>query len=137
MLNTPTQTAAAITDFKSLVNALIYDINLLIPLLFGLAFIAFAFGVIRYIYSANTEKIQDARKFIIFGIIGIAVMLSVWALALTVKGLFFPTANLPLGGTSGGSSGFNLDPHIPNCPSGEIYSTSQARCIPDPGGFRF
>lgn len=134
MLNT-SQLAAVITDFKSLVGALIDIVNLLIPLMFGIAFLAFGYGVIKYIYSANTSKIAEARKYIIFGIIGITVMLSVFAIALMLKGTIFPTAVSPVGvgestggGTNTGSSGFNLDQPL-KCPPGQ--KPAGPTCVPD------
>jgi hypothetical protein len=67
-----------------LLGQFIYFINLvLVPALFALAFIVFLWGV--YLYFFNTgDKPADERKkgrnFIIYGIVGFFVMVSVWGL---------------------------------------------------------
>ena len=89
----PSVALADVTNLTSLISQLQTVINALIPLLFSIALIGFIVGVIRYIWSAgNPSKIKEARSFIVFSIIGIAVMLSVWSLALFVKNSFFPDA---------------------------------------------
>ena len=56
-------------------------INKIIPVLFAVALVYFFWGVIKYIRSAGDPKEADAGKSImIYGIIGLAVMVSVYGL---------------------------------------------------------
>ena len=52
-----------------------------IPLLILIATVVFMWGIIRYMSSGGDEdKLIDARRLMIFGIVGLAVMVSVWGL---------------------------------------------------------
>ncbi len=85
----------AADDLQGLITLLIKLINSVIPLLFGFALLGFMWGVVRYIASANVEKIKEARKFIVFSVVAIAVMLSIWTLALFLKNSIFPGGAVP------------------------------------------
>lgn len=59
----------------------------LVPLVFALAFIMFLFGIWRGFIANNSgkaESIKEARSFAIWGIIGMAIMVSVWGLVRIV-----------------------------------------------------
>jgi hypothetical protein len=88
--------AADIGNLNDLRNQLIGLINSIIPLLFGLALLAFMWSVIKYIWSGDVAKLKEARRYMVFSIIAIAVMMSVWGLAYFVKNSFFPSASTPL-----------------------------------------
>ena len=62
--------------------------NILVPLVFALAFIIFIFGVFQYFIAgaANEEKRDKGRSFMIYGIIGFFVMVSVWGLVHILTG---------------------------------------------------
>lgn len=85
-------------------NSLKSLMDRIVPLLIGLAVIAFLYGVLRFVFNAGNE---DARKqgkdFIIYGLIGIVVMISVWGL------VFFVQNSLGLN-----TSGTIVTPPIPN-----------------------
>lgn len=56
-------------------------IKSILPLLIMLAFIAFAWGVTQYILNAQEEaKREKGRQFMIWGLIAIAVITSIWGL---------------------------------------------------------
>jgi hypothetical protein len=56
-------------------------INDAVPIVIGLGVLLFIWGVIGFIRNADNEKERaNARRFIIFGIIAIFVMVSVWGL---------------------------------------------------------
>lgn len=76
-------------DFRSLVQIILDIISLLIPILIGLTVAVFIWGLYRYIPSAASEedKIQG-KKFMIFGILGLFVMISVWAIVGVILGTF-------------------------------------------------
>jgi hypothetical protein len=81
--------AANITDLKSLIAYVMDILNSLIPLFFAIAFLAFIWGIIRYLYAGGPKQLGEARNYIIFGIIAMTVMMSVWAIAMVIKNSFF------------------------------------------------
>ena len=78
----PDCTPADTTDFKSLVSNITTGILApLIPLIIGLAVVVFLWGVLRFIVAAgDVKKREEGRNFIIWGLIGITIMLSIWGL---------------------------------------------------------
>lgn len=98
---TPYAAFAAADDLRGLIVELISLINLVIPLLFGIALLGFMVGVIKYIASGSAEKIKEARLYIVYSVVAIAVMLSIWSLALFLKNSFFPRGPMPYDPTGG------------------------------------
>ncbi len=79
------------TYISCLGNTVIDIINLvLVPLLFAVAFITFLYGVAKtYIISVgNEEEVRKGHKLILWGLVGFAVMLSVWGLVNVVTYTF-------------------------------------------------
>lgn len=69
----------------------IYIINsILVPVLFALSFIVFLWGVYYYyIYGgASDEFVKKGHSMVMWGIIGFAVMISVWGLVNVVSNTF-------------------------------------------------
>src|SRR3989338_8230859 len=57
-------------------------INQLIALLLGIATVVFLIGVIQYVISgADEKKAETAKKYMLWGIIGLIVMVAVWGIA--------------------------------------------------------
>lgn len=56
--------------------------GVLVPILFAISFIVFLYGVAKsYIFSNGSDKaVEEGHKIILWGIIGFAVMISVWGL---------------------------------------------------------
>jgi hypothetical protein len=54
--------------------------NVAIPVIFALAFGAFVWGVVNYFFlnGGNETKREEGRAFIFWGVIGMAVLFSVW-----------------------------------------------------------
>lgn len=80
-------------------NGIITVINgILVPVTLAIAFIVFLFGVYKYfILGATDPKSRtDGQQFVLWGIIGFVVILSVWGLVAIVGGT--------LGLTAGGSA---------------------------------
>ncbi len=70
--------------------------NAIIVFLIGLAFVVFLWGVYKYIYSASVEAKESARSLIIYGLIGLFVMLAAWGLVNILLDTFgFTSANTP------------------------------------------
>ncbi|MFA6519796.1 MAG: hypothetical protein WCT41_03190 [Candidatus Paceibacterota bacterium] len=51
-----------------------------VPVIFAFAFAAFIWGVVNYFFLHGDEeaKREEGRKFIVWGLIGIVVLFSVW-----------------------------------------------------------
>lgn len=64
--------------------------DVLVPLLFAVAFIVFLYGVAKaYIFSGGDEEARsNGHKYILWALIGFAVMVSVWGLVNIVTGTF-------------------------------------------------
>lgn len=63
-----------VTSFKGI-------INMLIPIMFGLAIVYFFYGLANYILSAgDPKKAADGKSIMIYGVIAIAVMASLFGL---------------------------------------------------------
>ncbi len=75
-------------SLKDLVNGPITSLgNGIISLLFAAAFLLFIFGVFKYFFLNGVKDPKahlDGRNFMIWGIIGLAVMFSVWGLVRIV-----------------------------------------------------
>ena len=72
-------------------NTLLYLINAVaVPLLFAVAFIVFLWGVAQaYIFShGDSEKVSQGHRLILWGLIGFAVMVSLWGLVNIVTNTF-------------------------------------------------
>jgi hypothetical protein len=96
--------SGALTDLARLMDRII-------PILIGAAIILFLFGVLKYVFNAGSEDARkEGRTFMIYGIIAIAVMLSVWALVAFVRNTF---------GVNDVNAPTNL-PHVPG-----VSGTSQ------------
>lgn len=59
------------------------------PLLLTLAVIVFIIGVVKYIAGADEEaKRTEGRNFMIYGLVALFVMVSVWGLVGVIQGTF-------------------------------------------------
>ena len=68
-------------DFNSILSRVQGIINSLIPFIIGLAVLVFLWGVFSYITAgADEEKRGKARDLIIWGVVFLFVMVSVWGL---------------------------------------------------------
>ena len=80
-----------INAIKPYTNGITNLINgVFVPLLFAIAFITFLWGVYKYfILGAAEEKSrEEGRQFILWGIIGFVVIISVWGLVNIVLDTF-------------------------------------------------
>jgi|SRR3989338_8686112 len=81
---------AAAQTVSSLFGAFIDLINkFLIPALFAVAGLFFLWGVFKYITSGgDEEKRAEGQKLIIWGLVGLAIMVGFWGLVNAVIGFF-------------------------------------------------
>lgn len=79
-----------VTDVTSLVMVLEIIMNAVVPFLVGLAVLLIIYGIVGYISKADDEeKRTEAKNFIVWGIIGVFVMVSVWGLVNILVNTFF------------------------------------------------
>lgn len=91
----------SIWDLFSMVNRVL---NLLVPLLIAVAVVYFIWQVFQYTIAGDEEKKAAAKGQIIWGIVGIFVMVSIWGLVNILQGTF---------GTAGVAPG-NVNNLLPN-----------------------
>jgi len=78
-------------DFKGAVSCIISDvINPLMLLIVGVAVLIFMYGGIKYIQgSTKPEERAQAKMFMIYGILGIFIMVSFWGFVNLLMAVFF------------------------------------------------
>jgi hypothetical protein len=65
-------------------------VNLAVPILGSLAFVVFLWGIVKYIYSAGDEnKKTEAKNYIIYGLIGMFILVALWGILGIVLNTFF------------------------------------------------
>lgn len=77
-------------DLKWLINDIFISglIRPMVPLLVGLAVVVFIYGVLTTVLAEGGEKKEDGKKFMMWGIVGIFVMVSVWGLVAILSDTF-------------------------------------------------
>lgn len=84
--------SAGNSTFRCLIYKGLKILSWTVPILISLALVAFMWGVLKYILPAGDEgKMKEGRQMMIYGIIGIAVMVSVWGLVNLVIETVFGT----------------------------------------------
>jgi uncharacterized membrane-anchored protein len=74
-LTTPTDLPSLIKYFTDLL------VGWVVPLLVALAVVGFVYGVIQYfLYPDNEEKRKNGKTFMLWGLIALFVMVSIWGL---------------------------------------------------------
>jgi len=93
--------AQNITDLILQINGII---NVIIPFIVGLAVLVIIWGIFGYITGAgDEEKRGEAKQYIIWGVIGVFIMLSVWGLVNVVVNSFgLSSKAIPASPTVGG-----------------------------------
>lgn len=81
--------------FKDFVGSgttgIIGAVNLIVvPIIFTLAFLSFVYGVVNYFFLHGDQDAmrEKGRSFIIWGVIGMAVLFTVWALVRMLLSTF-------------------------------------------------
>lgn len=115
-----TSVTGTIGTITGVINRLQNIINVIIPFIVGLAVLVIIWGIFSFISSAGDEEARaKAKSFIIWGIIGVFLMLSVWGLvniltnSLPVDNAFLKSGDLinqrsgiPVVSPTGGTSSF-------------------------------
>jgi hypothetical protein len=75
--------------FTDIVNLFIGLGKDLIPLLAVIAFLIFILGVARFIRASASDKdFDEKKKFLIWGVVGMFVLVTVWGIISFLKGEF-------------------------------------------------
>ncbi len=76
-------------DVTSILQQTEIILNRVIPILMIIATIVFLWGVIRYITAQGDEdKVGEGRKFIVFGLIGLFIMVAIWGVVRALVSQF-------------------------------------------------
>lgn len=103
-LAVPLVSLAQVTDLDSAGSFIVDFINdTVIPVLFALAFVVFLWGAFTtFILGANNDTAKEKGKgFMLYGIIGLFVMLSAWGLVAILTNSFALDDTVPELPTSG------------------------------------
>ncbi len=85
--------------FKDVICIFLDLLSLVIPLLAGLALLAFFWGLAKFVYNAGSESAREEAKNVMFwGIIALFVMVSIWGIVSFFTADFFgdPFLRVPL-----------------------------------------
>ncbi len=74
-----------VSYFTDILGKLKNILDTVAPIIIGIAFVWFLWGVFRFVVSADSEGKDKAKDTIIYGIIGLVVMLSVWGIVRFVQ----------------------------------------------------
>lgn len=89
--------AAPRDDITGVASNLLATGRIVVTLMFVLALVVFGWGVVKLIVAAgDPEKIKEAKQFIWWGVIGIAILASIFGLISFLQGYFGVTGG---GGT--------------------------------------
>ena len=76
-----TPESAYAKSLKDIVDGTIVPIgDMIITLLYALAFLFFLFGMVKFFFSPTEEARVNGKKFAFWGIIGFAVLFATWGL---------------------------------------------------------
>ncbi|OGZ43605.1 MAG: hypothetical protein A3C84_00445 [Candidatus Ryanbacteria bacterium RIFCSPHIGHO2_02_FULL_48_12] len=87
-------------SIENVLERLTQVLNRIIPFLALLATVLLLYGIVRYVGAGDDEsKVEEGRRLIFYGIIGLAVMVTVWAFANIVLDFFFETRDFNIPGS--------------------------------------
>ena len=70
-------------------NNLLKTANILVTLLFVVALLVFAYGIIRFLFAAgDPAKVSQSKGYILWGVIGMAVLASLFGLIIFLRSVF-------------------------------------------------
>ncbi len=97
--------ASAQGDLQGTIGTVQNLLSLIPTIIITIAVITFMWGIIQYITAKDEAKQKEARSVMLYGIIVIVVMVSIWGIVALVQSTF---------NISGGSaqSGTNLVPNV-------------------------
>jgi len=94
----PFLASAQATDVFKLLDLIQDIIVAVIPVIIGLAVLVFVFGIFKYVISKSPEDQKEARGVILWGVIILFVMVSIWGLVnLLSTTIGLDTTKVPVG----------------------------------------
>jgi len=85
------------TPLETLLATVRRVVDIVIPILMALAVLVFLYGIVKYITaSGDAEGQKEARGYIIYGLIGIFVLVAFWGIVAFIAG----TVGVTVGGTT-------------------------------------
>lgn len=84
----PALAFAAVTDASSLFTLANNTLKSVLPIIISIAVIYFVYNAFAYMIAADEEKKAEAKSKMIYGIIALFVMVSVWGLVNVLSGTF-------------------------------------------------
>jgi len=86
--------AVTVLDTLNLVNTVI---NALVPIIISLSLVVFFFGLVKYMMSLGKEESRkEAMQLMIWGVIAIFVMVSIWGIIRLLQSTFKVTSSDPI-----------------------------------------
>jgi hypothetical protein len=93
----PLSASAAITDLDSIFVFIKNLLNTLLPLIIAAAVVYFVYGIAKYVMAGDDDAKAAAKDKIVYGIIGLFVMVSVWGLVNILVNTFGISETGPVG----------------------------------------
>jgi heme/copper-type cytochrome/quinol oxidase subunit 2 len=82
----------------TLIDDLTTLFSLIVPLLMGIAVVVFLWGIIKFIAHADNDKERtEGKQFMIWGMITLFIMVSLWAIVGFIQESLVPTSTGSLG----------------------------------------
>ena len=82
--------------FETVVNGIVNTLGIAVYLIMALGVVSFLYGIVLYIGRAGDEaKRKEGVQFMTYGIIGLFVMVGVWALVALLAGTIGEVVGIP------------------------------------------
>ena len=82
---------------EDIITRIMSVLNVVVPLLIAVAVVIFLYGVIKYITAGgDEEKRKESRNVMIYGIVGLFVMVAVWGLVNVLISTFGLETTVPI-----------------------------------------
>jgi uncharacterized membrane protein len=83
-------------NYASIIGKLVEFLDeTIVPILIGLTVVYFLYGVMKFVKSAGDQKARDeAKNTIMYGLIGLAVMVTVWGLVAIIANSLTGDSNI-------------------------------------------
>ncbi len=78
--------SADITPIKKILTNILSLLTVTVQILITLAFVVFGWGIVKLIINAgNPQKVKDAKKILLWGIVGIFILASLFGIVTFIK----------------------------------------------------
>ena len=81
--------AQQLGNIESLVSSIGRLVGIALPIVVGIALLAFFWGLVKFIFAQGSEEAKaDAKKIMLWGLIALFVMVSVWGIVRFIGNAF-------------------------------------------------